>query len=483
MPPQPSMPDAWEAPPVPLPPSPLPPSPLPPPPRPPRRRHFNGLPYTIIDWSDVPRPTIRLGGGQSLTMRSLAFYAGWPQDTMTGPTLSQLAFAPIQLNPNSSLRLEDVTIVLMVVDFKSLLKNLCATSPDSWPYNPSVVIADGVMHITNLTSRAPGPDGTPGTGGQVQWINVTLTCPGIERPGLEPPLPCAARSVADGQELNSAVRKALVEEMAATVYLSITADVALPTDWKQVPLRPDQQPFQQLVLLGDPARTTTLDLSGIADAWALAGLDYMKISSDTSERDAHPVVLLYDLLLVNLPYPSRPNGPMSLLAASLPSFGVYRGIMRGSFPQLRLVRSTVVVPHPELAFLAGTVGRNSSDVWPGSPPEGFAIKVITTQEGPPSGNVYSRLEIGELRLLSEVLMSNCALLSVDSYEQLPGAASLVNQSRMWLPQQLLAAWNQSALTQWGIGGLAVASGLQQALASLTSCDARPDYNPTRLIWG
>ena len=43
--------------------------------------------------------------------------------------------------------------------------------------------------------------------------------------------------------------------------------------------------------------------------------------------------------------------------------------------QVRLVRCTVVVPDPELAFLAEAAGHNSSGIWPQEPPNGFVIQL------------------------------------------------------------------------------------------------------------
>ncbi|GLC75584.1 hypothetical protein PLESTF_001660100 [Pleodorina starrii] len=432
----------------------------------------------------------------------MVFYATLAGGPMSGGALSQLAFSPIRLDPGATLRLEDVTIVLEAADFRSLLQSLCQ-DPDAWPYDPNLVIEDRVMRIASLTSRAPaGPmDGTAGAGGHVQWVNITLMSPGSF---VYPSTPCFAQSVATGAELQAAAVKALVKETAATVYLSVTADVALlPMDrsWSlPVPLCSGQQ----LVLLGDPARPTTLDLSGIADVWALQEYDncisllLVGSSSSNSNRRRRPVALLYDLLLVNVPYPTRPNGPMSLLSASLPSFGIVRGAVGEGYPQIQLCRCTVVVPRQELIFLAGAADRNGSsdDVWPGEPPGAFNITLLKMEEarrqGPSSDGGSSssfssepqRLAVQQLRLGSEVLLSNCTLMSIGSYQQLPGAVPMVPQAvrQLWAPE-LLAARDPQTVAQWGPGGLAVVSGLQQALTALSTCDSRPGYNPVRLIWG
>ncbi|GLC36262.1 hypothetical protein PLESTM_000424900 [Pleodorina starrii] len=178
---------------------------------------------------------------------------------------------------------------------------------------------------------------------------------------------------------------------------------------------------------------------------------------------------------------------MSLLALSFSSFGIVRGIQYDGLPQLQVIRSTIVVPDQEAEFLlAGVVGRNSSDMWPGQPLGTFDIALMPDEANtePSSIKDAAWLELLQLRLSSEVLLSNCTLLSASGYEQqLPGRAPLLlNQLRLWLPQ-LLAARDPDTVAEWGMGGLAVASGLQPALTSLASCGSRLGHNPIRLIWG
>ncbi|GLC35396.1 hypothetical protein PLESTM_000315500 [Pleodorina starrii] len=243
----PSVPPVVQSPPSPPSPSP-PPSPLPPPPSPPPapprppRGPSEEPPYTIIDWRewrDAPRPAIRLHNGQSLTMASMAFNVEYVEGAVTcGGVLRQPAFGLIQVDPGARLVLEDITAVLAREHIKSMLQELCQ-DPDTWPYTPDVVIGDGAIRIANFTSTAPGPDGSPGAGGQVQWRNVTLLYPGI---GIAKPQACAAWSVADGQELGAVARRALSPDQTegkAVVFLSVTGDVvALPADgsWVQVGL-------------------------------------------------------------------------------------------------------------------------------------------------------------------------------------------------------------------------------------------------------
>ncbi|GIL74803.1 hypothetical protein Vretifemale_4705 [Volvox reticuliferus] len=452
------------------PPSPPPENPPPPPP--------SGANFSALDWRTTARPAIRLLSGQRLAMKSMAFYTvgcSICDNALTGQVLSQLSFSAIELQVGAVLELEDIVMILSCIELRLLQQALCS-SPNTWPYNPGVVIEDGVMRITNLTSRAPGPaNGVPGAGGQVKWLNVTLTCRGF---GLRMPRPCAARAVANGSELYTAARKALVDESAATVILSITEDVALQTEngiWTPIPLRPSQQ----LVLLGDPSRpaSTQLDLSGMVDAWRL---ESMTISAAVTR----PLVLLYDLLLANIPYPVRPNGPISLLAASLPCFGITRGVLEIGVEQLHLIRSTVVVPDLEVDFLAGAAaGLDSSDIWPGQPSGSFAImstQNISYTSMESKSSAVPQLAVSKLKLMSEVLMIDCVLMSASSYQQRPSAIPLLPQLSAWLPE--LMTVQDPTVGQWGPGGLAMFLGLQQALADLARCDSRPGYTASRRIW-
>ncbi|GIL48174.1 hypothetical protein Vafri_4863 [Volvox africanus] len=472
--------------PPPSPPPPSPPPPSPPPPSPPPPPPLLGPDvvdnpkYSAVDWRFTSRPAIRLLRGQRLAIKSMAFYTvGYiPGDALTGLVLSQLSFAHIEIPAGAILELEDVAIILNCIELHILQQALCS-SPDTWSYNPGVVVEGGVVRIANTTSWAPGPDnGVPGTGGQVHWRNVTLTCPGF---GLKTPRLCAARAVANGPELYSAARTALVDEAAATVILSVTEDVTLQTVngiWEPIPLRPDQQ----LVLLGDPSRPapTKLDLSGIADAWRLE-------SMTTPPPGTRPVVQLYDVLLVNMPYPVRPNGPISLLAASLPCFGITRGVLWTGVEQLHLIRSTVVVPDPEVDFLAGTAGVDCNEQWPGLPPGSFAITNKQNSSYTPStksnGSAipHHQLAVQQLKLMSEVLMTDCVLMSVSSYLQRPSAVPLLPQLSAWLPE-LMTVHQDPSVGQWGPGGLAMFLGLQQALADLARCDSQPGYTASRRIW-
>lgn len=77
-----------------------------------------------------------------------------------------------------------------------------------------------------------------------------------------------------------------------------------------------------LVLLGNPKTKTILDLAGRADVWVVRDVDW----PESNLTAVATVVVLYDLTLVNLPYPARarPNGTMSLLTSGLHSFMIRR---------------------------------------------------------------------------------------------------------------------------------------------------------------
>ncbi|GLI70475.1 hypothetical protein VaNZ11_015385, partial [Volvox africanus] len=432
--------------------------------------------YTVLDWRYVPIPALELQPGQSLTMRSMIWYAAYFLYPVS-QALSDLSLDLILVPRNATLWLEDVVIMISCNDASRLLQSLCS-SFDNWPYNPEVLVEGGVLGIRNLTSWAPW-EGVRGAGGQIQWRNVSLTCPGHPGGGIPAPRPCVARPVNTAYELLTASRTALLEEKAKWVILSITSDIALLPEggrWTPVPLNPEQH----LILRGDPtARRTTLNLSGLADVWSLPGNRDM----DTPPLDGAPMVLLYDLTLVNLPvYPTWPNGPMSLLAASLPCFGLSRGALWYGVEQIAVQRSAIVVPDMELHFLA-RIGndQNFSDAWPGQPTGSFFVSFLERQsESDSSTGLLDQLHVQELKLMSEVRLTDCLLVSARSYQMWPDAAPLLTESTIWSPQ-LVAAQDPATVDKWGYGGLVVASGLQQALMDLAFCDSRPGYQPTRII--
>ncbi|GIL42069.1 hypothetical protein Vafri_114 [Volvox africanus] len=409
-------------------------------------------------------------------MRSMIWYAAYFLYPVTN-ALSDLSLDLILVPHNATLWLEDVVIMISCNDASRLLQSLCS-SFDNWPYNTEVLVEGGALHIRNLTSWAPW-EGVRGAGGQIQWRNVTLSCPGHPGGGIPAPRPCVARPVNTAYELLEASRKALLEDKAKWVILSITSDIALLPEggpWTPVPLNPEQH----LILRGDStARRTTLNLYALADVWSLPGNRVM----DKPPLDGAPMALLYDLTLVNLPvYPTWPNGPMSLLAASLPCFGLSRGALWYGVEQVAVQRSAIVVPDLELHFLA-RIGhsQNFSEVWPGQPAGSFFMSLSERQnESDSATGLLDQLHVQELKLMSEVRLTDCLLVSTRSYQKWPDAAPLVAESPIWLPQ-LVALQDLVTVDKWGYGGIAVASGLQQALMNLAFCDSRPGYHPIRII--
>ncbi|GIL74277.1 hypothetical protein Vretifemale_4336 [Volvox reticuliferus] len=432
-------------------------------------------PYTVLDWRYLVNTHLELQPGQSLTVKSMIWYAATILYSVP-KMLSDLSFRAIMVPRNSTLWLEDVVIMLMCDDARALLQSLCS-SLDDWPFNPEFLVEDGVLHIRNLTSWAPW-EGSRGAGGQIQWRNVDLTCPGQPGGGIPTPRPCVGRAVNTSLELLTASRKALLEENATWVILSVTSDIALlPEGGRLTPVPLD--PGKHLILRGDPARRTTLDLSGLADVWSLPGNRVM----DTLHLAGAPMALLYDLTLVNLPvYPTWPNGAMSLLAASLPCFGLSRGTLWDGVEQIAVKRSAIVVPEMELHFLA-RIGdaQNFSDVWPGQPAGSFFVSLSEQPNGSAaSTGLLNQLHVEELKLMSEVHLTDCLLVSTRSYREWPTAVPLMTESPIWLLEQV-AAGDPATVNRWGYGGLMVASGLQHALMDLAFCDSRPEYHPIRII--
>ncbi|PNH10405.1 putative serine/threonine-protein kinase [Tetrabaena socialis] len=356
-------------------------------------------PFTLISWwqlateLQMSAPAVELASGQDLTLTSLSLFLV----DLSAPlgyhvTLPTLALASLFAVPVSAkLLLQDMVVVLSAVDLHLVLDGICsAYDTDSFPYSPGVVVDGFVVRLIDHTSRAPDENGTAGAGGEVRWINVTLTCPGCE---LNYP-PCAARPIREGWELDAAVLRPLLEATVGPMMLSLAPDVALPAggSWTQVGGRkgaagrarccyyaahPANSTFRKtvkapswvvmvpvnrlLVLIGDPSlqlrrgRPTTLDLAGVEEAWAL-------MRDGRFPWVPHGSAQLRDLQLVNLPYSSMPRESLGLLALSMQSFGltwcVHAQDASGPAsngdqpPQLNVSRCTLVVSDPELAFLA-----------------------------------------------------------------------------------------------------------------------------------
>ncbi|KXZ47124.1 hypothetical protein GPECTOR_38g362 [Gonium pectorale] len=244
-----------------------------------------------------------------------------------------------------------------LLGFRNDLSGLCSNTA-AWPHSPGVMMDDGTFAIWELDTTAPGPDGTPGGGGEV------LT----------------------------------------------------------------RRSASRLVLRGSPGAVTTLDLAGREDAWVWEPPPW---SPDPT------YVYLYDMTLVNLPYSTHPSDPADLMALAALSFGVRPppgagGAAVSTGPRLRLARCTLVLPVEEAAELS---------------PAGAGI-----------------LAVERLELQPAVVLLNCTLLSASAYAALPGAVPLLPQSRVWPPLLLLHGNRTRALAQ-GPSGLAVAPGLEAALAS------------------
>ncbi|KXZ47104.1 hypothetical protein GPECTOR_38g341 [Gonium pectorale] len=351
---------------------------------------------------------------------------------------------------------------------------------------------DGAIAIRELDTTAPGPDGTPGGGGVVRWRDALITCDDVEanvmrrprRAGLRKPYPCAARPVGDssgGGDSGSAdggageLRRASSALLGATqgpVFLSLTSNISLATGfgyWNVL----TRGSAGRLVLRGSPGAATTLDLAGREDAWV-----WEPPPSFSDPTFAY----LYDMTLVNLPYSTHPSSPTDLMVLATLSFSVRSswradGPLPGSAmglwgPRLRLTLCTLVLPDEEVAFLRGgaeEAAAAAADA--GTPPGptwaalsgGFTLSMQVAGVSPVTGEAGSGvLVVDWLELQPAVLLLNCTLLSASAYAALPGAVPLLPQSRVWPP--LLLHGNRSRALAQGPSGLAVAPGLEAALA-------------------
>ncbi|PNH11931.1 putative LRR receptor-like serine/threonine-protein kinase [Tetrabaena socialis] len=359
-------------------------APAPPPP--------GGQQYTLITlWrlADMLRsgPAMVLAPGQQLSLSSaVLFLTDLWRPLGASPVLPSLALPMLfDVPANASLWLTDVVIVLSAADLRSAMLSICSASgTDDFPYSPGVVVDGGVVRLIDHSSRVQGKSGA-GAGGEVRWTNVMLTCLGF---GLTH-APCAACPVATVKELTTAMDALLVAAMGP-VYLSITADLALPRDgsWKQVggtvgsagglvgvPLG------CLLVLMGDPslqqqrARRTMLDLAGVDGVWADSSLlpdgSIETVVLRINDVPVQPIGVahLRDLQLVNVGYSSTPRSWIDLQSIGMQ--GPFR--VAGSFTsddlesgpappllKLRVLRCTLVVPDPELAFLVRAAAASAS---------------------------------------------------------------------------------------------------------------------------
>ncbi|KXZ47105.1 hypothetical protein GPECTOR_38g342 [Gonium pectorale] len=356
---------------------------------------------------------------------------------------------------------------------------------------------DGTIAIRELETTAPGPDGTPGGGGVVRWRGVLITCDDVDadamrrprRAGLRKPYPCAARSVGDssgggdsggGDGGAGELRRASSALLGATqgpVFLSLTSNISLATGfgyWNVL----TRGSAGRLVLRGSPGAATTLDLAGREDAWV-----WEPPPSSPDPTYAY----LYDMTLVNLPYSTHPSSPADLMAlaalslgvraysradSSLPSRPLSGGAMGLWGPRLRLTLCTLVLPDEEVAFLRGraeAAGAAAADTETPPGPTwvaligGFTLSMQVASMPPATGEAGSEwLVVERLELQPAVLLLNCTLLSASTYAALPGAVPLLPKSRVWPP--LLLHGNRSRALAQGPSGLAVAPGLEAALA-------------------
>ncbi|KXZ47119.1 hypothetical protein GPECTOR_38g357 [Gonium pectorale] len=335
---------------------------------------------------------------------------------------------------------------------------------------------DGTIAIRELDTTAPGPDGTPGGGGVVRWRDALITCDdvnAVDRPpraGLRRPYPCTARPVGDGggsgsisngssRELRRA-SSALLGLTQGPVYLSLISNISLASGlgYRDVLTRGSAG---RLVLRGAPGDATTLDLAGREDAWVWEPPPW---SPDPT------YAYVYDMTLVNLPYSTHPSGPADLMALAAIGFRVRPPLgaddaVFGTGPRLRLTRCTLVLPDEEVAFLRGraeAAGAGTPTVLaltdPGSSPYlSMRVSDLSPGEAGAGWLVVERLE-----LQPAVLLLDCTLLSASAYAALPGAVPLLPQSRVWPP--LLLHGNRARALSQGPSGLAVAPGLEAALA-------------------
>ncbi|KXZ41832.1 hypothetical protein GPECTOR_269g697 [Gonium pectorale] len=236
-------------------------------------------------------------------------------------------------------------------------------------------------------------------------------------------------------------------------------------------------PDAQLLLLGRPGLTSVLDLAERQRVW---------VSSAPATEAAAPVVNLYDVTLVNLPYAASPSSAGGLLALELPSFVVERRLPSSPSPSgialLSLVNCTLVLPDREFAFLAGAVQRNASDLVQytyGVPAEGggvaatgaLRIRLEASQAPPPvaesapdaaPASPPPPLKLDLLEMWPRLSCRSCTLLAASSYgAALSGAAGL--QARPWPPLALLRG-DQEQAAKWGPIAVRVAPGFEEALA-------------------
>ncbi|KXZ52337.1 hypothetical protein GPECTOR_10g969 [Gonium pectorale] len=337
--------------------------------------------FSLLAWTRIASqleefgPAMYLKSGHTLTFRTLAHYLNdthLPLGAMDRNTLRDLAPSLlVRVEAGATLVMENVTLLLSCADLDTLLRGLCSSTA-GWPESPGVALRGGDVLISSLDTVAPGPDGRRGGGGAVQWREVNMTCARTPTQGAGPPY-CTAGTVRDAAELHSLLGQPTA---GGPTIASLAANTTLPRDGGWAPPNASA-PDAQLLLLGRAGLTSVLDLAERQRVW---------VSSAPGTEAAAPVVNLYDVTLVNLPYAASPSSAGGLLALELPSFVVERRAtvlipqspshlvrtdLAARLPSspspsgtalLSLVNCTLVLPDPEFAFLAGAVQRNASDL-------------------------------------------------------------------------------------------------------------------------
>ncbi|PNH03005.1 hypothetical protein TSOC_010970 [Tetrabaena socialis] len=344
-----------------------------------------GSRYTMITWWQLSDklssgPAVVLAPGQQLSLSNLVlFLADLSLPLGASPNLPSLALSLLfDVPAGARLELTDVVIVLSPSDLESAMLSICSLSAtDAFPYSPGVAVEGGIVRLIDHRSTI---DGTAGAGGEVHWTNVTLTCLGF---GILQP-PCAACSVATVKELTGAM--GTLESTWGPVYLSITADLALPTDGS----------WEQLVNLGyssTPKGWVGLQAVGMQGPFRVYGS-----SSSTGEN------------LV-----SGPDEPPL---------------------QLRVLRCTLVIPDPELAFLVRAAAASASGQ--GAP----NLTALFPSDGPlVSSYDYSRgvLVLAEARWYG--VYGTDVTVSYKLPDDAPHGAKLLSYPPLLLPYQELADLN------------------------------------------
>ncbi|GFR46219.1 hypothetical protein Agub_g7762 [Astrephomene gubernaculifera] len=436
--------------------------------------------------------------GQELMLSSLAISMldlSEPLGPAASMAITRLSIPGlVQVPRGATLKLQDVTLVLSSADMHTYLSKL-GHAVSAWPYSTTVNITNNVIHIASLTTSAlaiDGDDNDPNTaGGQVQWLGVTLRGdPGVDEQFI--PAVGAKMVSTDTDLYDTELEQACNYFTCETFFLSLVADIRLSKgdDWDH--WRQGRLDYGSLlVMLGDPNRTTALDLNGFEGAWIIdyTGVDvggYVPPSIEAAaygpETSTSTVMQLSDIWLVNLPYSTQPvKDAGSLLAISLQSFVVNRNPQAVGPPQVVLKRCTLVIPDQEIAFLGQSVMWRGNGTTTSASHGDLGVLFTNVDIQLPAGSAAGgQLQVNSLLLGSQVSLVNCTLMSASHYSVLPGALPLLPQSFVWPPEVLHG--DVETAVQWGPLGLALSPSLQAALSSLDStCGALPERSPVTAI--